>query len=94
MTTFKKYILCIWCDILKKNGLNLFIFGTVIRYHVLLMHVKWHLSLPDLSNYGAACVAISHISEKNGLIVFIFDTVIKHNRDLMHVTYTLALCQN
>ena len=28
------------CDILEKNVVILFIFGTVISYHVLLMHVK------------------------------------------------------
>ena len=35
----------IWCDISEKHGLILFIFGIVIRNHVLLMHVKFHLAL-------------------------------------------------
>ena len=39
------YILCICCDISEKNWLMLFIFGTVIGYHVLLMHVSYHLAL-------------------------------------------------
>ena len=44
MITFL-YTLCIWCNISEKHMLNLFIFGTVIRYHVLLMHVKCNLAI-------------------------------------------------
>ena len=33
-------LLCIYCDIAEKNDLVLFIFGTVIRYHVLRTHVN------------------------------------------------------
>ena len=47
MATFS-YIFCICCDILEKNGLVLLIFGTVIRYDVLLMLG----SVPNLSNYN------------------------------------------
>ena len=44
MVTFS-YMLCFWYDSSEKNGLILFIFGTVIRYYVLLMHVNYHLAL-------------------------------------------------
>ena len=35
-----QFVIHLCCDISDENGLILFIFGTVIRYHVLLMHVK------------------------------------------------------
>ena len=39
MTMFS-YILCICCDISKKNGLILYIYDKVIRYYVLITHFK------------------------------------------------------
>ena len=96
MATFS-YIWSICCDIADKNELILFLFGTVIRYNVLLTHVKYPLgSMPNVSNYTNIFLKFyvyNDISEKNGLILVIFGTVINHNRDLMHAKYTLTLCQ-
>ena len=70
-------------------------FGTVIMYHVFMMHVKYHLALSNLSNFGSIFLCVCcNVSEKNGLILFIFGTVINHKKDLMHIRYTLALCHN
>ena len=38
-------IFSVCCDVSEKNVVILFIFGTVIRYHLLLLHVKYHLTL-------------------------------------------------
>ena len=79
MATFS-YILCICCDLSQKNGLILFIFGTLIGYHVLLMHIKYNLDLPNLSNYTNMFLKLyvyCDISEKNRLILFIFGYVPK-----------------
>ena len=86
---------CICFDISEKNGL-IDIFCTVIRCHVLLMLVKYHLAVCDIYVIMAICCYIlcvcCNIVEKNGLSLFTFGTVINQNGDVMHVQYILVLC--
>ena len=39
------FILCVCCNITEKNGLILFIFGTIINHNRDLMHVKYTMAL-------------------------------------------------
>ena len=67
MATFS-YILCVCYDISEKNEF-LFIFGTVIRYHELLMHVKYPLAqcqnVTCMSIIAYILYVCSDISEMN-----------------------------
>ena len=63
MATFS-YILCV-CYMSEKNWLVLFIFGTVIKYHMLPMHVKYHLALCLLRYLSKELVDFVHIWYSN-----------------------------
>ena len=76
---------------LVKKWLILFIVGTVIMYHGLLLHVTYNLTLWQLFHKFCVCC---DIAEKNGFILFLCGRVINHSRGVMHVKYILALCQN
>ena len=73
------YILCTdsCCDISEKNGLILFIFGSVIKYHVLLLHVKYYL-------------AVSHILAIISIFLLHFMVLISHKRTVncVHIWYS------
>ena len=70
----------------EKNVVIMFIFGTVIRYHVLLMLASGSVS--NLSNYGHffmhLCICCD-ISEKSGLILFIFGILIRYHMLLRQI---------
>ena len=97
------------CDISeKKNMVILFTFGTVIRYHVLLMLVKYHLALCHIWVIMATCYIVCmfvviiqrrmdwyiYIWYSNQWILFMLGTLINLHRVLVNITYSLALCQN
>ena len=76
------YIVSVCCDISATNVvIFLFIFGTVIRYHVLLMIVKQHLAMCQIevimaTFYYILCICCA-ISKTNWLILSILGRVFK-----------------
>ena len=70
-----------------------FTFGTVIRYHTLLMLVKYYVAPCQIFS-NILCVYCNIADKKWVVILFIFGTVINDdNRGLVHVKYTWAQCQ-
>ena len=89
------YNLSVWCDISEKNMVIVVIGGTVIRYHMLLMLITYHLALCQIwvimATFSYSLCICCYISENNGLILFVFGTVIRYQVLLTHVKYNLAL---
>ena len=95
---------------LALNKVGVFLFGTVLRYYVLLMlvlvllmNVKQHLAHCEIivimasfshTFYGFFC----NISGDRGLILFIFGVCVYSNQpqesNVMHVKHSMSLCQN
>ena len=89
------YNLSVWCDISEKNMVIVVIGGTVIRYHMLLMLITYHLALCQIwvimATFSYSLCLCCYISENNGVILFVFGTVIRYQVLLTHVKYNLAL---
>ena len=97
MAIFSYIFQCLLWYLREECG-DVVIFGTAIRYHKLLMLVKYHLALCHIWEIMATfsyILCTCTILEKNGLILFIhlFGTLIRYHMLLMGVKQHLATCQ-